>query len=110
MTPSVARKGSVRVTFKGKKIVLKPTEAVQLLGVGNLNWNEDESKYDLLSFFETREIVDRCVDCGIKETEDIMVVIRAYEDSIASQILFRNFINGELKARIENNEIYWAKN
>ena len=93
-----------------QQMSLNSQEAIQLIGKGNLNWSEDENKYLLLSFEETREIVNRCVDSGLTETEDIMVVVRKYEDTIANNILFRKFINGDLKVRIENEEVFWALN
>jgi len=90
--------------------MLKSTEAIQILGIGNLNWNEDENKYNLLSFEETREVVNKCVDCGLLETEDIMVVVRSYEDCVSNNILFRGFLNGDLKVMVKDGQVLWAKN
>lgn len=89
---------------------LNSQEAIQLIGKDNLHWSEDENKYILLSFEETREIVNRCVDSGITETNDIMSVIRKYEQAISNTILFRKFINGDLNAIIEDEEVFWALN
>jgi hypothetical protein len=89
---------------------LNSQEAIQLIGKDNLHWSEDENRYILLSFDETWEIINRCVDSGITETEDIVLVIRKYEQTISNTILFRKFINGELNARIEDEEVFWAVN
>jgi len=89
--------------------MLKPTEALQLIGKGNLNWSEDEGRYVLLSFEETKEIVNRCVDAGLETTEDIMKIVRLYEDSIALNILFRNFLNNDITVKVEDGQVLWTK-
>lgn len=89
---------------------LNSQEAIQLIGKDNLHWSEDEGMYILLSFEETREIVNRCVDSGITEMDEIMIIVRKYEQTISNTILFRKFINGDLNARIENEEVFWALN
>lgn len=83
-------------------------EIVSIIGPKNLQWSEDEQKYLLLSYLEVEEIVDKCVNAGIKKTDDIMVVIREYENMIAAQIAFRGFLNGDIAARVVDNEILWS--
>jgi hypothetical protein len=84
------------------------SDIIQALGPNNLQWSEDEQKYLLLSHLETLELVNKCVDSGVKETDDIMVVVRAYEDMLTAQIIFRNFLNGDLNLRVVDKEMLWS--
>ena len=83
--------------------------ALQLLGKDSINWSEMEGEYHLLSDKETEELVNCCVDSGMTKDDDIMKVVRLYEDSITLSILFRNFLNGDIVAKIEDGQVMWAK-
>ena len=85
----------------------KYVETVKSLNVQNLQWSNFLKRHMILSDGEAFEIMDKCFNAGI-EGDDVIEVIREYENTIAAQIVFRNFLNGDLNLKMVDKEMLWS--
>lgn len=61
-----------------------------------LYWNEDVNSYTLLSKKETDNLVEACFRTGLNAVQDILKVIKEYEKIRSGQLLFDQFLAGNI--------------
>lgn len=61
-----------------------------------LHWNEDVKSYTLLSKKETDSLIEACFRTGLKDVKDILKVVKEYEKIRSGQLLFDQFLAGNI--------------
>jgi len=67
-----------------------------LVPLDQLHWNEDTKSFGVLSKSQTDEVIEACVRIGLREPGQISNVLSEYERVMSGQLLFGQFLSGNL--------------
>lgn len=68
----------------------------KLIAADDLHWNEHENKYVAISHEQLKEIIFKCVEQGIVETNEIVKMTDWATNIILGNILLKNFLTGSV--------------
>lgn len=70
-----------------------------LIPADDLHWDEEEGKYVSLSGEETQDIIQKCLENGMTDFEDVYKFVQWCGYVRVGQILMKNFLSGSLNVK-----------
>jgi len=67
-----------------------------LIPADDLHWDEEDQRYVSLSSEETQEIINRCIEEGMQDLQDVYKFVQWCGFVRVGEILMKNFLSGSL--------------